>query len=218
MANRVATMGVANMDKRGTQRVLLAAAVAGALALSGCGSGGTKTVSISSAAPPATTSQSTTTARTTPSSPTSTTPTNTGTSTTGQGSAEATHTTTAPAFTKQANSPEGLGAAVAVVKAHGFTAEDTSAYHPEQTLRVLVGTRDGTAQQAFFFVGGHYIGTDTKEPSAAVKVSGQSDTEVTLSYPLYKAGEPTGGQATVHFQLNNGRLVPLNPIPPASAR
>ena len=54
--------------------------------------------------------------------------------------------------------------------AKGYTANDTSEYHPNQTLRVLIGTRaapaTGYGQQAFFFVDGHYIGTDTKEPSA----------------------------------------------------
>ena len=94
-----------------------------------------------------------------------------------------------------------------------------------QTLRVLVGTRtgssDGYGQQAFFFVDGHYLGTDTSQPSASVKVVGQSDTEVTLAYPLYKAGDPLSkpsGEKTVRFQLNNGRLVALDPIPSASAR
>lgn len=105
-----------------------------------------------------------------------------------------------------------------VVKEHGFTAEDTSDYHPEQTLRVLVGSRSGSGQQAFFFVDGHYLGTDAKQPSTSIKVSGQNDTEVTLTYPLYRAHAATGGQATVHFQLNNGRLVPLNTIPPASSQ
>ena len=66
-----------------------------------------------------------------------------------------------------------LGAAVAVVRAHGYTPDDTSEYHPGQTLRVLVGTRtgsgDGYGQQAFFFVDGRYIGTDTKEPSATAE-------------------------------------------------
>jgi hypothetical protein len=113
-----------------------------------------------------------------------------------------------------------------MVKAHGYTANDTSDYHPEQTLRVLIGTRtrsaDGYEQQAFFFVGGHYLGTDTSEPSANVKVVAQSDTEVTLAYALYKPHDPlccaSAGQATVHFQLNNGHLVPLNPIPPANSQ
>jgi hypothetical protein len=205
---------------------MLAAGVAtSALLLSGCGSGGTKTVSVSSATIPGATAQRATTARTTSSSPTTTTPTSTSTSTNGTGGAEATHTTTAPAFTKASTSVEGLGAAQAVVNTHGFTVQDSSEYHPEQTLRVLVGTRtgssDGYGQQAFFFVDNRYIGTDTSEPSASVKVVGQSDTEVTLAYSLYKPGDPlsrpSGGEKTVRFQLNNGRLVALDPIPPASS-
>jgi hypothetical protein len=216
MANMAIKMRVAGITAAGRGR-MLAALAAGLLALSGCGSGATKTVSVSSAAPSGTTTQSPTTTGTTPSSPTTTTRTSTTTSTTGQGNAETTRTTTAPAFTKQAGGGEGLSAAVAVVKEHGFTPNETSDYHSGQTLRVLVGT-NGSGQQAFFFVDGHYLGTDTKEPSAGVNVSGQSDTEVTLTYPLYKAGVSTGGQATVHFQLNNGHLVPLNPIPPASSQ
>jgi len=206
-------------------RLLLATAV-GALALSGCGSGGTKTVSVSSAIPPVTTTQSTTTTRTTPSPTKTAAPTNTTTSSSGTRGAEATRTSTAPAFTKESTSVEGLSAAQAVVKSHGFTAGETSDYRPEQTLRVLVGTRtgssDGYGQQAFFFVDGRYIGTDASEPSASVKVVGQSDTEVTLAYPLYKPGDPlshpSGGERTVHFQLNNGHLVALNPIPPTASR
>jgi LppP/LprE lipoprotein len=213
-------------DKR--SRMLLAGLAASLLALSSCGSSATKTVSASSAATSGTTTQRTATTGTTPTPTptTTTTPKSTGTSTTGQGGGEATRTTTAPAFTKQTTGAEGLSGALAAVKAHGFTAGNTSDYHPEQTLRVLVGTRtgsgDGYGQQAFFFVGGHYIGTDTSQPSASVKVVGQSDTAVTLAYPLYRAHDPLccpgGGQATVRFQLNNGRLVPLNPIPPANSQ
>ncbi len=65
------------------------------------------------------------------------------------------------------------------------------------------GSGDGYGQQAFFFVGGRYLGTDAKEPSATVKVVSQSDTEVTLAYPLYRKGDPLccpgGGQASVRF-------------------
>lgn len=209
------------MSARGHLPLLLVTAAV-VLATSGCGSSGTKTVSVSSALPSGSATQPTSTTGTTKSSPT-TTSTDTSPSTTG--GVETTRTTNAPAFTKESASSEGLGAAVSVVKAHGYTAGETSTYRPEQTLRVLVGTRtgssDGYGQQAFFFVDGHYIGTDTSEPSASVKVVGQSDTEATLAYSLYKPGDPPGkpsGEKTVRFQLNNGRLVALDPIPSASQR
>jgi len=120
---------------------------------------------------------------------------------------------------------KALQAAAAVVRAHGFTPKSTSDYRPGQTLRVLLGTRTGSAdgygQQAFFFVNGRYIGTDTREPSAKLRVVSQGDTEVTLAYPLYRARDPlccpSGGQARVTFQLNNGKLAPLDPIPPVSS-
>ncbi len=204
---------------------LLLATAAVALATSGCGSSGTKTVSVSNALPSESATQRTSTNGTTKSSPTTTTPPSTTTSTHGTGGVETTRTTSAPAFTKESTGGESLGAAVALVKAHGYTTGETSTYRPEQTLRVLVGTRsgssDGYGQQAFFFVDGRYIGTDTSEPSASVKVVGQSDTEVSLAYPLYKVGDPLSkpsGEKTVRFQLNNGHLVALGPIPPASAR
>jgi hypothetical protein len=198
--------------------LLLAVGVGG---LVGCGSGGTKTVSVSSATPSGTATKRAPTQSTLPSSPS--TKTTTGASTTG--GVEATRTTTAPAFTKEAGSSGGLSGAVAVVKAHGFTPNNTSDYRSGQTLRVLAATRtgsgDGYTQQAFFFVGNRYIGTDTSQPSAGVKVVAQSDTEVTLAYPLYRPHDPLccpgGGQATVHFQLNNGHLVPLGTIPPSSS-
>lgn len=207
---------------------LLLATAAVALATGGCGSSGTKTVSVSSALPSEGATQRTSTTGTTKSSPTTTTTTTppaTATSTNGTGGAETTRTSSAPAFTKESTGGEGLGAAVALVKARGYTAGETSTYRPEQTLRVLVGTRtgssDGYGQQAFFFVDGHYLGTDTSEPSSSVKVVGQSDTEVTLAYPVYKAGDPLSkpsGEKTVRFQLNNGHLVALGSIPAASAR
>ena len=214
------------MSARRLPPLLLAMALV-MLAASGCGSSSTKTVSVSSALPSEGATQRASTTGTTKSSPTTTTApaSTTTTSTNGTGGVETTRTSSAPAFTKESTSGEGVGAAVALVKAHGYTAGETSTYRPEQTLRVLVGTRtgssDGYGQQAFFFVDGHYLGTDTSEPSANVKVVGQSDTEVTLAYPVYKAGDPLSkpsGEKTVRFQLNNGHLLALSPIPPASAR
>jgi len=111
------------------------------------------------------------------------------------------------------------------VRAHGYTPQDTSLYHPGQTLRVLVGTRtgsgDGYGQQAFFFLGDRYLGTDASEPSAQLKVVGQGDTEVSIAYPLYRPHDPLccpgGGQRVVHFVLNDGELTPLGTIPPTSS-
>src|SRR5437588_273451 len=58
--------------------------------------------------------------------------------------------------------------------------------------------------------------------SAKLRVVSQSDTEVTVAYPLYRRNDalccPGGGQATVRFQLNNGRLTPLDPIPSLERR
>jgi hypothetical protein len=195
-------------------------------ALGGCGSQ-TKTVTV--AGSPAVTqstaaSTNTGTATATTSSTTAPAPTTTAG---GAAAPSATHTAPEPAIAQPeaSSEAEGLGAAVATLKARGYTPNETSQYHSNQTLRVLVGTRagsgDGYDQQAFFFVGGRYIGTDAKEPSATVKVVSQSDTEVTLAYPLYRRGDPlaspSGGQATVRFQLNDGKLTPLSPIPPASS-
>ena len=201
-------------------------AVALAVLLGGCG-GATKTVSVASSPPPAQSTGTTTTRPTTTTTRASTTTSTTPPPSEGGGTASpsTTRTATAPAFTHQGGTgtttsgegAEGLSAAEAVVQAKGFTTNAASDYHPNQTLRVLVGTRTGSAegngQQAFFFVDGRYIGTDAKQPSAQINVVSQGDTEVALAYAL--AG---GGQATVHFQLNNGKLVPLGSIPSASAR
>jgi hypothetical protein len=214
-------------------------ALSGAL-LAGCG-GGTKTVSVSGAAAPPTTADSTGTARTNSTAGTSTGASTQSTTEAGNQSAggtaaggtaaATTRTAPAPAFThtgtqsSEASPGAQAAAASSVVLAHGYTPVNTTDYRPTQTLRVLLGTRTGSAdgynQRAFFFIDGHYIGTDSSQPSAALHIVSQSDTEVALAYALYRPHDafccPSGGQAVVHFQLNNGRLVPLQPIPPTSS-
>jgi LppP/LprE lipoprotein len=215
----------------------LALGAVGGVPLGGCG-GGTKTVTVSNA--PAATAgaragahtSSTVSTPTTASTPahTTSTATTTGTSSASEQPTSTTRTASAPAFVhtggsaSQTPSAEATAAA-AVVSAHGYTAGDLSEYHPSQTLRVLVGTRTGSAdgynQLAFFFLGSHYLGTDSSQPSASMRVVSQSDTEVAIAYALYRSHDPlccpSGGQTTVRFQLNNGQLVPLAPIPPASS-
>ncbi len=202
----------------GMRRLLPLALIALGL-LSGCGSQ-TKTVTAASA-PPA---QSTATTAPTPST-TSTTP--PPTTSTAAPSTSTTRTAPEPSFAeKEEETKSGtVGAAVAVLQAHGYTAQDTAEYKTGQTLRVLVGTRagsgDGYGQQAFFFVDGNYIGTDTKEASAKLRVVSQNDTEVAIAYPLYRHSDPLccpgGGERVVHFALNDGKLTALDPIPPANS-
>jgi hypothetical protein len=163
----------------------------------------------------------------------------TGTSSAGAGGTPAatTRTAPAPAFVEKGggsgtagsgtgdSSTAGLAGALEVVRAHGYSVKETSDYHPDQTLRVLVGTGAGSSEghdrRAFFFLDGHYIGTDASSPSAQVSVVSQGDTEVTLAYALYRPDDPLccpgAGQARVRFQLNDGRLVALDPIPPVSS-
>jgi LppP/LprE lipoprotein len=200
--------------------------VCAAAALGGCGSQ-TNTVT-AAGAPPATQGAAATTtstpASTATAAPAVTAPAHT-TTAGGTPAPGAARTAPEPAFTQHEAHAEGVSEAAAVLAARGYTANETSQYHSNQTLRVLVGTRagssDGYDQQAFFFVGPRFIGTDTKEPSATVKVLAQSDTEVTLAYPLYRKSDPlsspSGGQAVVHFQLNNGMLTALEAIPPANS-
>jgi LppP/LprE lipoprotein len=188
------------------------------IVLTACGAT-TKTVVVGAKAPaPGATQPSTSAPATTP-------------STTGAATAPSTSTAPSPTHTRTAPEPAfveheakggALAGAEAVLRARGFTASSTADYHEGQALRVLVGTRtgssDGHDQQAFFFVNGRYIGTDASQPSATVSVVGQSDTEVTLAYRLYRENDPlccpSGGEARVRFQLNNGMLTALDPIPP----
>jgi LppP/LprE lipoprotein len=214
---------------------LAAGAVAGTL-LGGCGV--TRTVSVSGAPAPAIAGgrgAPRTTPTTAPSTTTSTTaaPSGGGASAPSAGgqSTSATRTAPSPAFVHtsaqsgEATANAQAGAAADIVTAHGYTPIDITEYHPDQTLRVLIGTRTGSAaehtQHAFFFLDDRYIGTDTAQPSASIQVVSQSDTEVVLAYALYRPHDPlccpSGGQATVRFQLNDGQLVPLGQIPPVSS-
>jgi hypothetical protein len=188
------------------------------LALAGCGSN-TKTVTVESTSAAATAPTTTAPPQTTSTSTQATAPPSSGSTTSTRSAPE-------PSFTEPQGHGQGVSAATAVLKGHGYTPSNTAEYHSGQTLRVLVGTRtgsgDGYGQQAFFFVDGRYLGTDTKEPSAKLRVVSQGDTEVAIAYPLYRSSDPLccpgGGQRVVHFALNNGKLTALDQIPPANSR
>lgn len=187
--------------------------------LSGCG-GGTRTVTVSSAPRQHVKAASHTQSSSSASQSTSSTQT-----TEAQTTTTTTRTSTAPQFVTEEHLEQDVAAAVSRVKEAGYAPLDPSEYHAHQTLQVLVGTRTGSSedheQHAFFFLDGKYLGTDASQPSGSIKVISQKDTEVTLAYQLYRPSDslccPGGGEADVTFQLDNGRLVPLQNIPPASS-
>src|SRR5271154_5767653 len=135
-----------DMMKRNSIAALAAVGLGvGAAALAGCGSSQTKTVTVVSG--PAVTHSTQTTAPPTTSSastPASTTPATTGTAG-GTAAPGATHTASEPEFTQQESHAAGVGEALAVLQARGYTASESSQYHPNQTLRVLVGTKTGSS-------------------------------------------------------------------------
>ena len=116
---------------------------------------------------------------------------------------------------------EERSAAADQVEAQGYEPVNLRAYHPDQTLRVLLGeptiaTRAaGVAQgrRAFFFVGGDYIGTDAAEPSTELRILDQTENTVTLRYGLN-----TGADARVRFKWADGTLTPQQVVPPAAER
>jgi hypothetical protein len=220
---------------RANTALALALAATAIAILAGCG-GGTQTVSASSEPQAATEPNGTTGATgTKPSTATAKTPATVPSA--GTSTPASTRTAPEPAFAEAGKGSagggdtggsvggEGLAAAEATVRSQGYTVDDQSDYKQGQTLRVLIGTgthsNDGYDKRAFFFVDSKYIGTDAAAPSAQVSVAAQNDTEVVLAYALYKPGNPlccpAGGQAKVRFQLNNGQLTPLDPIPPVNS-
>ncbi len=200
----------------------LAAALAVALPaclLAGCGSG-------SSDSPVVSDPQATATVTRTVTAPPAS------TSTTATAPAPTTSTTTPPPSTgttvppPNPSAPLTLRTAEATLDRRGFATLTERDFDPDQTLKVLVGVRrsapSGREQQAFFFVGDRFIGTDTADTSGAISVTGQGDDSVTLTYGLYKPSDPlddpSDGSADVTYHWTGAKLVPTDTIPPSSTQ
>ncbi len=173
------------------------------LLLAGCGGGSHTTAAVTA---PMTVTRTVTSQGSTP-------PTTSAGTTTGSG-------TTAPA-PPNPNAPLTLRTAEQTLNARGFATLTERDFRPDQPLKVLVGVRRGSAdartQQAFFFVGDRFIGTDTADTSAGISVVDQSADHVTLAYELYKPADamccPSAGMGQVTFRWNGTRLVPQGTIP-----
>lgn len=129
-------------------------------------------------------------------------------------------TPTTPATTTP-TAPLTLQAAEQVLDGRGFATLTERDWRPDQNLKVLVGVRRGVsdegAQQAFFFVGDRFIGTDTRAPSGRITVTAQEDDAITLAYGLYRPADsiesPSGGEAEVTFAWDGDALTPQQQIP-----
>ena len=110
---------------------------------------------------------------------------------------------------------EGLRAAHAVVRAHGLHRNGHLRLPPQpdparaDRHRRRAPTTGTTSRRS----SSSTAATSAPTPSSRarqVSVVSQSDTEVTLAYSLIARGDPlccpSGGQAKVRFQLNNGQL------------
>ena len=113
-------------------------------------------------------------------------------------------------------------AAAEVVTSRGFEVVRLRDYDPRKTLRVLIGRTTTDAHMAFFFVNGDYIGNDSTDTSARLRVARQGDLRVTLAYDIYAPGDepdrPTGGPVRVRFTWDGTQLAPQDPVPPPEQR
>ena len=99
-------------------------------------------------------------------------------------------------------------------------------WDPSAELNAVVAFYNGGAAsgpgKVFFFVNGHYIGSDTTDGSSSVGAVRVSSTVIKVQYLLYKPGAPAccpnGGTDDVKFSWTGTELVALGPIPPVSAR
>jgi cytoskeletal protein RodZ len=113
-------------------------------------------------------------------------------------------------------------AAVTTLDEQGFRPVKVADWHPEHTLRVLIGRDESGAERAFFFVKRRFVGNDDATASAAVRVSAARENGVTLTYRLFGATDqaccPKGERVKVTFRWKDGTLVPGGEVPPAFER
>jgi LppP/LprE lipoprotein len=113
-------------------------------------------------------------------------------------------------------------AAVTTLKEQGFTPVRVAQWHPEHTLRVLIGRDETGAERAFFFVRRKFVGNDDSTASASVRVATARPNGVTLTYRLFgpvdQACCPKGERVKVTFRWKDGTLTPADEIPAAFER
>ncbi|MFY9614209.1 MAG: protein kinase [Candidatus Dormiibacterota bacterium] len=114
---------------------------------------------------------------------------------------------------------KGMSAADAtkVASDQGFPKCDAQGYEPTNTLHVLIcNPPDGNGEKVYFFTD-KFVGADAQDPSAKVDFGTQQDSEIAITYTLFKAADadccPTGGTATVRFHWDGSQLNALDQLP-----
>ena len=99
----------------------------------------------------------------------------------------------------------------------GYTVIKASDYDPRATFRVLIARPAGDLSGgafAFFFKRGAFLGRDSLSPSASVKVAGQTENSVILSYRTCCPVK----RVPVRFKLHGGRVAAQQTIPASYLR
>ena len=115
-----------------------------------------------------------------------------------------------PKYTKAQR--QARAAAVGTLRSEGYRPVTLADYDPDHVLRVLIGRGDG-GTRAFFFAGRRFLGNDTADDSASLKVVRAGNRSVALSYKLAE-----GGRSRVLFRWDGKKLEPQTAIPPAVQR
>ncbi len=109
-----------------------------------------------------------------------------------------------------------------VVRSRGFEIVKKRDWKPDDTLQVLIGKSSSGGELAFFFVDGQYLGNDSSDTSAKLRVKATDDISVTLDYGVYEPGDsaddPSGDSIAVEFRYEGGQVSPASAIPDVSQR
>lgn len=112
--------------------------------------------------------------------------------------------------------------AITTLRDQGFTPVRLADWHPEHTLRVLIGRDETGAERAFFFVRRKFVGNDDATASATVRVAAARPHGVTLTYRLFGPADeaccPKGERVRVTFRWKDGTLAPAAEVPAAFER
>ena len=109
-----------------------------------------------------------------------------------------------------------------IVTSRSFDVIDKKHWNPDDTLRVLIGRASSGGEMAFFFAQGQYLGNDSTDTSAKLRVKKTGDLEVVLSYGIYQSGDdplkPTGDPIIVHFRYDGAQVTPVEAVPAPEQR